>query len=600
MSNNKSEKQENKTYALSSVTSSSSKNGFSLLKSYFRPYYKSLTIILVMLFITTTISLFIPMGVRRIIDVNLSSNPPDLLGLRNTVIVIIIFALIAVSTLYMQIRRTGELGQTVLFNIRRDLFAKLQELPLRFYSQNTSGDIIARLTSDVESISRFLSEGIIRGLGFVFNLIIILVIMFSLNIKLTLIILAVFILMLVIFAIQSRFLRTALKKSLDKDGLISSEIQEILNGFRIIKSFGKEELMLKRFTSSNSEYFKYAMRANIIDAITGPFINFLSAFTTLVVIIIGLLDVSNGYLSKGSLLAYIVYVGAFFGPIRNAGGLWKTIQGGIASSQRIYDILNLKTNIIEIHSPYNPNKNQIRGKVEFINVSFGYDNKSLVLDNINFTINASETIAIVGPTGGGKTTFVNLIARLYDTNEGEVLIDDVNVKDWKLENLRNLIGYLLQDTFLFEDTIFNNLKYNNPNISKKQALNILNSIGAGEFIDNLPDGINFQLKANGSNISAGQRQILAIARLLLKDPKILVLDEATSNIDTKTEELIQKAIDKSTKGRTSIIIAHRLSTIKNADRIVLISNNRILESGTHSELMNAKGYFYEMYSRFSS
>lgn len=590
---------QNKIYDLSKLSDPNSSNGVRLLKQYFKPFYLNFILILLVLFISTTISLLIPLSVRRIIDVNLSATPPDLLGLRNTIIIIAIFSIVTIITLYIQIRLTGELGQKVLFNIRQDLFAKLQELPLKFYSENKSGDIIARLTSDVEAISRFLTEGFIRGLGFLFNIIIVSVIMFSINQELTIIILAFFILIVIILIIQAKILRRALKKSIDYDASISSQIQEILNGFRIIKSYGKERLMSDRFVKSNSQYFKYAMAVNIIDAISVPFINILSGVATLIVILVGINDIISGNLTSGSLLAYVVYIGIFFGPVRNIGGLWKTIQGGIASSLRIYEILNLETDITEIKNPFNPSHDEIKGKLEFRDVSFSYDGINNVLENINFKIEEGETIAIVGPTGGGKTTFVNLIARLYDVDKGEVLVDGVSVKSWNLHKLRSLIGYLLQDSFLFEDTIYNNLKYNNNGITKEDALKILNEIGAKQFIENLNDGIDFKLKSNGTNISAGQRQIIAIARLILRNPKILILDEATSNIDTQTEILIQKAIDKSTKGRTSIVIAHRLSTIKNADRIVLISNNKILEAGTHEELIAKKGKFYEIYSKFN-
>lgn len=359
-------------------------------------------------------------------------------------------------------------------------------------------------------------------------------------------------------------------------------------------------MAFEKFNEVNKQFFKSAMYVNAVDSTATPLMNLISALFTVIIIILSLDQYLKGEITAGSVIAYVIYVGIFYGPLRNISGLWKNIQAGLASSQRIHEILSLKTNIIETEKPYNPRSKDIKGQIEFDDVYFAYDGHDNVLEDINLDIEAGETLAVVGPTGGGKTTFVNLIARLYDTTKGDVLIDGKNIKDWNLGKLRGQIGYLLQDTFLFEDTIFNNLRYNNPNITIAQAEKVLNEIGAANFMKQLPNGIKTKLKANGSNISAGQRQMLAIARLILRDPKILILDEATSNIDTQTEQLIQQAIEYATKGRTAIVIAHRLSTIKNANKVVLIENNKISESGTIDELIKKDGTFAQMWSRFNS
>ncbi|MCA9381904.1 ABC transporter ATP-binding protein [Candidatus Dojkabacteria bacterium] len=593
-------KETKKTYKLQELSDTSSKQGGKLLYGYFRPYYLRFALILIVLFISTAISLAIPLLVRRVIDVNLATVPPDIAGLTQTVLFIIFLSLISVVALYFQIRLTGELGQTVLFNIRRDLFNKLQELPLKFYAQNKSGDIIARLTSDVEAISSFLSEGFIRGLGVIFNLVLVIAIMFTVDYKLTLVVLASFLLIVIILVFQGNILRRLTKKSLDIDAGVSNQIQDILNGFRVIKSYGKEEFAFEKFNEANQRYFKSAMYVNTVDSTASPILNTISAIFTIIVVIIAIQQNIAGNLSAGSILAFVIYAGIFYGPLRNISGLWKNIQSGLASSQRIYEILSLKTNILEVEKPYNPNSKDIKGEIKFIDAYFAYDKDEFVLEDINLEIGAGETLAVVGPTGGGKTTFVNLIARLYDPTKGKLLIDGKDVKEWNLGKLRGQIGYLLQDTFLFEDTVLNNLKYNNPKVTKAQAEKVLKDIGADHFIKSMPKGINTKLRANGSNISAGQRQMLAIARLILRDPKILILDEATSNIDTQTEKLIQKAIDYATKGRTAIVIAHRLSTIKNANKVVLIENNRISESGTIQELIDKNGTFAQMWERFNS
>lgn len=276
-----------------------------------------------------------------------------------------------------------------------------------------------------------------------------------------------------------------------------------------------------------------------------------------------------------------------------------TFQNGIVSANRISVVLKLDSNIKNCNDPHSPENASIKGDIEFSHVSFSYNGKKDVLESIDLKIDAGKSVAIVGPTGTGKTTFVNLIARLYDVDDGSILLDGVDVKNWDIGKLRNQIGYLIQDTFLFEDTIMNNLRYSNPDITEEDARNMFIELGAERLITELPMGLNTMLQSEGKNLSSGQRQIIALARVLLRKPKVLILDEATSQIDTKSEKVIQKAIERSVKGKTSFIIAHRLSTIFNADLIVLIQDCAILEKGTHDELMKLRGKYFEMYSKFS-
>jgi ATP-binding cassette subfamily B protein len=276
--------------------------------------------------------------------------------------------------------------------------------------------------------------------------------------------------------------------------------------------------------------------------------------------------------------------------------IWRTIKTGMASAERLSDVMELESDISTIPLPYVPK--EVNGDVEFVDVDFSYVENEKVLSDVNFKVKAGQTIAIVGPTGAGKTTFVNLIARLYDTDNGNIYVDGKDIKEWDLEALRKNIGYLIQDTFLFEDTIFNNLKYNNPRITEKQALQVFADLGVTQFIKSLPEGLETRISSESNEISAGQRQIIALARILLREPKILILDEATARIDTKSEKMLQSAIEKACRGKTTFIIAHRLSTIFNADQIILIKDNTILEKGTHKELLALKGLYFEMYSRF--
>lgn len=571
-------------------------NGLKLIYSYFRPHWRILILITLIIIISSSTGLAIPYLAEHIIDNNLKPEESNNTELIQSILLIALLSISSIIATYFQIRLTGRLGQKVLFEVRNDIFEKLQELPQRFFATNKSGDIIARLTSDVEAISRFLNEGIIRLLGVSFTLVIVLIILFTSNSFLASVVVVAMLMMIGILLIQGRVLRKVLKRSLDLDANVSNQIQEILNGFRTVKIYGQEKLMLSRFKKKNESYFRTTVIANFINSLSQPLLNLISLSTTLILVILSLNLYSEGNFTEGAVVSYIVYAEIFFRPLRNISGLWKTVQDGIASAQRIDEILSLESDIKE-PNPNDAINKVIKGDIEFKNVTFGYSEQN-VLENINFKIPANTTVAIVGPTGGGKTTFVNIIARLYDTNIGEVLADGHNVKDWNIQSLRSQLGYLLQDTFLFEDTVLNNLRYGNPTTTEKEAKEILEKIGAWNFVSSLPEGINTILKANGDNISAGQRQLIAIARLLLRKPRIIILDEATSNIDTKTEKLVQDAIEYATQNVTSFVIAHRLSTIKNADIIILIQNNTVLESGSLTKLLEQKGEFFNIYNKF--
>ncbi len=569
--------------------------GFALLLKYFRPHWKRFTLIVGIVLLSTITGLIIPSLVQDQIDSNLITENPTLESLLITLGATAVLALTAVIATFFQMRTTGFLGQDVLYEIRRDIFCKIQELPMTFFAVNKSGDIIARLTSDVDTINRFLSEGFIRLVSTVFNLVFLVIIMFALSSQITAIVLVILLVLAIFILLQGQVLRRVLKRTLDQDALVSNHIQEITNGFPIIKAFGSEREMRKKFVELNRNFFGWSMISNFINSLSNPLLQLTTGIATVLILVLSLQDFSNGVLSAGTVVAYSLYLTSLFNPIRNIADLWKTIQDGIAASQRIAEVMSLESNINEIENSYNPDPIQIKGEIIFKDVCFSYDGEVNVLEDVSLNIKPDQTVAIVGPTGGGKTSLVNLIARLYDVDCGSIKIDGEDVKDWKLTTLRRQIGYLLQDTFLFADSVFNNLRYANEGITEEEAWEMLERIGARDFVENLPEGINSKLEPNGANLSIGQRQLLAITRLLLRNPKILILDEATANIDTKTEQLVQKAIEYAASKATSLVIAHRLSTIKDADLIILVQDNVILESGTLEELLKKKGKFSQMY-----
>jgi ATP-binding cassette subfamily B protein len=583
-----------KSYSIENINVSD-KEGSRFILKYTKPYYKRLAIIAVIIVINSIASLLNPYVIKYAIDNNISKS--DLNGLVHTSIILLILVLTDAITKYAQIRLLGHFGQDLLFKIRRDLFNKIQTLPLRFFSENKSGDIISRITSNVEAINNMFSEGITRIVSTILTMIGTAVLIFTLNWKMALIALVPLFFMILFLYIQGKWLNKTIKHSLDLDGKVSNQIQETLNGFEIIKGFGKEDWAIREFEERNSKYFRAVLRSGFINALGAPILLFFSAIGTIAVVLYSVNLLQIGEITIGTILAFLIYLRQFYQPISFIAALWKNIQQGLASAQRIDAIMTLESDLPIMGEPYFPT-HKLEGNIKFDNVTFSYDHKTPVLENVSFEIKPGETVAIVGPTGGGKTTFVKLIARLYDVNKGEITLDGVDLKNWDLETLRANIGYLLQDTVLFEDTILNNLRYSNPDITENEVKNIFTEMGIQDFISNLPKGLNTELESGGQNISAGQRQLICIARILLRKPKILILDEATSNIDTRTEEDVQKAIEFATKGVTSIVIAHRLSTIRKADRIILLQENKILESGTQEELIALKGNYFEMYSSF--
>ena len=583
------------TYNLNKITQER-KSAIRLLYHQFSRYKKALLAIVFFIIVYTTGEALLPKIIEYAINTNIAQG--DSSGLLKTSLILAIAAIVAVIAKYFQSLVTGRISAQVLFNLREDIFVKLQSLPVEFFSENQSGDIIQRITENVSAIDRFLSQGLMRGLDLVFALLATFFFMYYTNWKIALLSTIGVVLVLIFLLIQGRFLQKQTKKSLNIEGNMSSFIEESFASHEVIVTYNQEKTWQSLFQKINDKYYQSRAKIAQISGLADSFVSTSSTVAVLATIIFSLNLYARGQILSGSVILFYNYASTVFRKMHGVSNIWQNIQDGIASAGRIQEILQLKTNILEKTKPYNPPLAKIKGQVEFKNLSFAYANDETVLENLNFKIDPGKTVAIVGPTGAGKTTFVNLIARLYDPQKGGVFVDGVNVKNWQLDKLRSQIGYLTQDTFLFEDTIINNLRYNNPRISPKEAIETFNTLASPRFIKSLPHGLDTQLKADGQNLSAGQRQIVALARIVLRKPKILILDEATSKIDTKSEKMIQKAIEKSTKGVTSFIVAHRLSTIFKADHILVIRDKSIIESGSHQELIKLKGEYYEMYSRF--
>ncbi len=563
--------------------------------SLFKPFWKTIIFVIIFSLTSTLASVLIPQTLQIAIDTNIPAK--DIAGLQNTSLFFIGLVAIFFITSVFQVNLSGKISQKALFNLRKNLFKKLQDLPIAFFNQNKIGDIEIRISSNVENINRFFSEGVIRIINIFVSLIGFMIMMWLLNAKLTIVVIVSLIIFILYLNFQGKLLRNKQKKALDVEGEFSSFVQEILNGFPIIKIFNKQDSFKEIFQIKNKKYYSESLKVIALSSVSDGFLPLLQILSGSIIIYLGLTQLNEGVITSGQFVAFFSYLVLFFRRFEGIGNLWTTIQSGIAAAQRILELFQLKSNIVT--KIKNPIDKPIQGKIEFKNVYFSYEDNVPVLKDIDLLVPAGKTIAIVGPTGGGKTSFVSLIARLYDPNSGEIKIDGIDLRDWDLKHLRESIGYLLQDSFFFEDSIINNLRYDShSNLSEDEVLKYFKDFNVESIFSKLSDGLNTIIKAD--SLSQGQRQILALIRLIIRNPKVIILDEATANIDTKTEKILIDVLDKIKKGKTTFVIAHRLSTIFNADEILLIQNNSIIEQGTHESLLDKRGRYYEIYSKFST
>ena len=584
-----------KTYNLQNTEDINYGQGLKLILRHTKPFALPFLLVSVVLLGASVIgNSLLPLLLKRAIDVNITNH--DINGLTQTTLFFIGLVVIYVILSYIRLLFTGKLGQKILFNIRKEVFEKIQTLPSQFFSDNQSGDIIQRLTGNVDALNSFLSEGVIRFLDIFFSLIIILISIFYQSTIIGLIAVGGTILMIIYIILQGKIMEKPLAESLKQEGDMSANVQESLDGFIAIQSTNQQNSWIKKFEKKSGSYFSIMKRVSFLAAVSKAVVTALNILLVASLLLVLLNLYKTGSVTIGAVILVLSYAQNLIQEVSGISDIWKNIKTGIAASDRLNNVLSLQTDIQNIEKPFKPET--VHGDVEFVDVDFSYIKDEIVLSDINFKVKAGEKVAIVGPTGAGKTTFVNLITRLYDADNGSIYIDGEDIKNWDLDTLRRDLGYLIQDTFLFEDTILNNLRYNNPKVTQEDAVRIFKELGASSFIKSLPKGLKTEVSSEGNEISAGQRQLIALARILLRNPKILILDEATARVDTQSEKMLQKAIDKAADGKTTFIIAHRLSTIFNADKIILISNNTILEQGTHKELLEQKGFYYDMYSKF--
>jgi ATP-binding cassette subfamily B protein len=474
------------------------------------------------------------------------------------------------------------------------LFEKLQKLPISFFDTNLHGDLMSRLTNDIDNISTTFSQNIVSLMSDVIGILGALTLMFVISPLLTLAAMITIPFVFVLSTVITKRTHVLFKSQQKVLGSLNGQIEESISGLRIIRTFNHEEEMVDSFDTINDDLCGVGIKAQVWSGFMMPLMNVISNFGFAVIACFGGILAVQGTVTVGVIASFLGYSKQFSRPLNDVANIFNSLQTAVAGAERIFEILDENEELpdapdaVEMKSPH--------GDVEFRNVSFSYDKRNRVLSDVSFTVKAGSTVALVGPTGAGKTTIVNLINRFYDVDEGEILIDGKCVNDYTRSSLRKSFGIVLQDTYLFSGTIRENISYGSPTASEKEIRDAAVMSSADKFIRKLSGGYETMLTESGSNISEGERQLLAIARAILSDPAILILDEATSSVDTRTEIQIQKAMIALMKGRTCFIIAHRLSTIRDADCIMVIDNGKIVESGSHEQLLANKGFYFELCS----
>lgn len=517
----------------------------------------------------------------------------DPVGLRN--IILILFGTLVVQGLlqYTMTYLTQWVGQKTIFDLRMGLFDHLQKLAMKFFDKNPVGRLVTRLTNDIEVLNEMFSSGIVMVFADVFTIAGILIFMFSLSWQLSLISLSVIIPLAYATVVFRKKVRVAYRDVRLFLARMNAFLQEHISGILVVKIFNKEEKTLKSFEEINLDHTKANLRSVFYYSIFFPVVEFIGAISAALIIWYGGGQVIHQALTIGILISFLQYAEMFFRPIRDLSEKYNIMQTAMASSERIFKLLDQN---VFIPNPERPAELvNVKGKIEFRDVSFAYVDEQYVLKNLSFSIRPGEKIAFVGATGAGKTSIMNLLCRFYDVQKGEILLDGVNVKDITKENLRRNIGLVIQDIFLFSGSIEENINLGNDGISIKKIQESAKIIGIEKFIERLPGKYKQNVKERGVTLSQGQRQLITFARALAFDPKILILDEATSSVDTHSEILIQQAIDKLMEGRTSIIIAHRLSTIQKCDKIIVMHKGEIRETGTHQQLLELGGIYTKLY-----
>ena len=574
-------------------------NQLKRLLAYLIPYRKRFVSVGFMMLSASAFTMLIPQFFQKVMDVCIPNK--DMKGIAFYSFLTLLAAFYSAFSLRYKIKYTNQIGQQIIHDMRYDIFEHLQELPFSYYDDRPHGKIQVRVVNYVNSISDLLSNGILNTITDLCNLVFIIVFMLILNVRLTLVCLCGLPVLAIVIVVIKKKQRTAWQVQSNKQSNLNAYIAESINGIRVTQSFVREDVNSGIFNNLSGSYRKSWMRAVMFNFTMGPSIDIISIITTAAIYVLGVNWMINGEtgITVGVLVAFTAYIGRFWAPINTLAGFYNSLLTAISYLERIFETIDepvvVKDREDAVEMP------PIHGDVAFDHVTFSYEPGVPILKDVSFHANQGQSFAVVGPTGAGKTTLVNLLSRFYNVDSGRILIDGVDIAGVTIRSLRKQMGVMMQDSFIFSGTIMDNIRYGNFSATDEEVIRAAKTVCAHDFIMEMENGYQTQVNERGSRLSAGQRQLISFARALLADPKILILDEATSSIDTETEIILQKGLNELLKGRTSFIIAHRLSTIKNSSCIMYVDKGTILEKGTHDELMAQKGEYYKLYmSQYSS
>ncbi|PWV98523.1 ATP-binding cassette subfamily B protein [Paenibacillus cellulosilyticus] len=559
---------------------------------YIRKQQKPMIIAFLLSAISAGVALSAPLIIQHVVDVTIPSKDKSALLFWSGMTLLTIIVSVILATIRSRIMT--RVGQDIIFDIRTDLFKHLQKLPFQYYDDRPQGKILIRVVNYVNSVSDVLSNGIINFILEILNLIFIAIFMFAVDVKLSFVILGGLPIFAGVILLIKNKQRRAWQAVSNKSSNMNAYMQESISGIRVTQIFTREKRNEGTFTRLSTNYRNVWMRAMYFNFLIPFSVDNLATIVTTAIYFVGLITLGPEEITFGVILAMSSYAARFWQPILNLSNLYNSFINAVSYLERIFETLDEPVTVSDI--PNARTLPPIQGRVTFDNMTFAYDPGHNILENLSFDIKAGESVALVGPTGAGKTTVVNLISRFYNVSDGRILIDGHDVAEVKLESLRSQMGIMLQDSFIFSGTIMDNIRYGKLDATEEEVIAAAKTVCADEFIREFENGYMTEVNERGSKLSQGQRQLISFARTLLANPRILILDEATSSIDARTERLLQKGLNELLKGRTSFIIAHRLSTVKNCDRIMYVADKGIAESGSHDELIAMRGRYYRLYT----
>jgi len=571
------------------------KHQFFRLLKYFKPYLLILILNILIALLIDAAAIIKPYIIKYVIDDFLAVGRNEPQAFLKIGLLYFGVVLLGSGFGYTQTYSLTYVGQKIMYDIRYQLFSHIQKMSMKFFDKNSSGRILTRVTNDVEALDEIFSGLLVNFIRDFIMIVGIIITMFSLNTTLALLSLCCIPVITIVTLIYRKAARKNFLRMKALIGKINGFLAENISGMKIVRIFHREKEKFDEFKKLNDDYFSVSITELILHSLLRPIIEIVNTLTMALLIWYCSTKITGGYLEIGVLYAFITYIKQFFAPINEISEKFTSLQSAMISAERVFDVLDNK----EFQEDFTVGElvDKIKGEIEFKNVWFAYDNEDWVLKDVSFKIEPGQTAAFVGATGSGKTTIINLMARFYDVQKGEILIDGRNIREYNLRVLRKQIAVVIQDVFLFSGDIKSNIRLRNKNITDQEIKEAAKWVCADKFIESLPNKYNEEVKERGCTFSAGQRQLISFARAVAFKPSIFVLDEATANIDTETESAIQNAMANISEGSTTIIIAHRLSTIKNADKIIVISNGRIEEIGTHEELFEKGGIYREFYEK---